>query len=895
MKETFLPLPLSRFPADVPLLPTIEYDFRGLNDFPSRHGIMSSGLDELNYRPTESSASFVQSWLFFGLLADLTGTLVNRDHILHPGPPQHTPKFHTLVDPPTLQHNELGLLMTSSSEESNLKSLSKKLRVTVRVGVYNVGRIDRLVVAERHPMPLVLLAVKILLCDLAAMRVGRSGLYSLPWDNGLEESRLVPYHTSASGLVSSSVKILEGLMKDKGWCPSQILRIGSTCDYSMMHYLSSIDRRSSEKIIHDACSSKNCQAYNSEPDSYVTSHTARDCQCSFIAAPTEQIIGVIKSGGVPLISLHKASHGNIEIRVRASKANSNYTAISHVWSGGLGNVQENALPLCQLEYLDRCVSKMSRNGERGLNYRKNAFYKDLAGKVRISPLGLDNLESSRSRDPKLFWIDTLCIPVDPKSSDLRMKAINKMDAVYAHAREVLVLDSEIQRLSIKETHPCELLARLAYSSWMGRSWTLQEGAIGRATYFQCADGALTLQRSRSDILQQSLFSMAFLGFREVRSVIRHRTTEINISESAISQCVGHDRVENVSLKMLLNSLHRGRNKTIVSSMSMVGLVPENQQLLSFVGIWNELIHRSTTKPEDMFAIFANLLDFNAGQIINLPQEKRMQAILWSSGKIPFSLLFNTGPRFNDGENHRDRWVPAVPKGSKLTQSPSLEFAEDGRSFCLSDMNAESQLLTVIAQADSLPLYSYLLDTEKGKTYFVKAIRSVEDTVNTLTHEGICIVMDPLPPAQRKHIDLNGIRIGPSARGACLFVMSRSCLSRTTPGVSAQHPVPPLWTHTQGKNVLSTVYDCPVRIWEVKDTGFIPRSEMRELHTHGGSSNCPIIQCAILTPGYEMHLETGICLPHIYRGWARLITAMPPQTLPVPKNPMLAVVYPRIQV
>ena len=896
MKETFLPLPLSRFPADVPLLPTIEYDFRGLNDFPTRHGIMSSGLDELNFRPTESSASFVQSWLFFGLLADLTGMLVDRDHVLHPGPHQYTPKFHTLVYPPTLQHNELGLRMTSSSEESNLKSLSKKLRDTVRVGIYNVGRIDRLVVAERHPMPLVLLSVKILLCDLAAMRVGRSGLYSLPWDGGLEEPRLVPYHTSGSSLVSSSVKILEGLMKDKGWCPSQIHRVGWTCDYSMMQYLSNIDRRHFEKMVHGTCSSRKCQAYNSEPDSYVTSHTTRDCQCSFIAAPTEQVVEVIRSGGVPVISLHKASHGKIEIRVRASKANSSYTAISHVWSGGLGNVQENSLPLCQLEYLDQCISKMPRNGERGLNYQKNAFFKDLAGKVCISPLGLDNLVSSKSRDPKLFWIDTLCIPVNPKSSDLRMKAINKMDAVYAHAREVLVLDSEIQRLSIEETHPCELLARLAYSSWMGRSWTLQEGAIGRATYFQCADGALTLQRSKSNILQQSLFSIAFLGFREVRSFVRHRTTKINFSASAISQCVGHERVESVSLKMLLNSLHRGRDKTSISDMNMVGLVPENQQLLSFVGIWNELNHRSTTKPEDMFAIFANLLDFNAGQIINLPENKRMQAILWSSGNIPFSLLFNTGPRFNDGESYRDRWVPAVPKGSKLTQNPSLKFAEDGRYFCLTDMNAESQLLTMIAQADSLPLYSYLLDTEKGKTYFVKAVRSVEDTVSIITHQGICIVMDPLPLAQRKRIDLNGIEIGSNTRGACLFVTSRSCLSRTTPGVSTQHPVPRLSTDTQEKNVLSTIYDCAVRIWEVKDTVCIPRSEMRELHTHGGPSSCPIIQCASLTPGYEMHLETGICdLPLLYRGWARLITAMPSQTLPVPKNPMLAVVYLQIQV
>ena len=381
---------------------------------------------------------------------------------------------------------------------------------------------------------------------------------------------------------------------------------------------------------------------------------------------------------------------------------------------------------------------------------------------------------------------------------------------------------------------------------------------------------MTLQRSRLEILQQGLLSMTFLGFREVRSAVQYKTTKINFSESAISQCVGHDRIENVSLKIFLNSLYRGRNRTTFSNISMFGLISENQQLLLFVGIWNELTHRSTTKPEDMFAIFANLLDFNAGQIINLPYENRIKAILWSSGKLPFSLLFNTGPRLNDGESHQDRWVLAVLKGSKLSQNPSLSFAEDGRSFYLTDMNAESRLLSMMTQTNLLPLYSHLLDTESGKTYFVKAIRSVEDTMNIITQEGVCIVMDPLPPAQSNHIDLDGMKIGPSTPGACLFVMSRSCLSSTTPEVSTQPLTPPLPTHTQKKNVLSTIYNCPVRIWEVKDTACVPRSEVRELNLHGRPSSCPIIQCAILTPGYKMHLETGkYNLPLTYRRWTRL--------------------------
>ena len=119
--------------------------------------------------------------------------------------------------------------MISSSKESNLKPLSQKLRDTVRVGIDNVGRVDRLVVVvERHPMPLVLLFVKILLYDLAAMRIGRSGLYLLPWDGGLEEPRPVPYYTFVSSLGSSSVKMLVGLMKGKGWCPLKSIALAGS-------------------------------------------------------------------------------------------------------------------------------------------------------------------------------------------------------------------------------------------------------------------------------------------------------------------------------------------------------------------------------------------------------------------------------------------------------------------------------------------------------------------------------------------------------------------------------------------------------------------------------------------------------------------------------------------
>ena len=818
MEEEFFPIRLSGFPAEVPLLPSVDYDFRGLDDFPTRHGIALGGLEELEHKPAEDSASLVQSWLFFGLLADLTGTLVDRQSVLHPDTDQ-TPSHRILAHPATSRHYELGLRVAS-------KRLSKRIFKIVQIGIDGVERIDRLHIAGENPMPLVLLSVKILLRDLEAMRVDRLGIYSWPWDSRLEDFRLIPC-PSGSRSVSSSAKALENLMNVKGWCPSQIHRIGSNYDYSMMHYLSTIDRRTSEKTTHDFCSSKMCQAYNSAPDSYSTTHKIAGCQCSFVAAPTEQLNEIIRLGGIPLISLHEAAHGKLAIHVHTSKSKSQYSAISHVWSGGLGNVQANSLPLCQLNHLNHCLSVLPKDGERGLNYMENKFHMDLSGKVWISSLGLDNLISPKNRKPKLFWMDTLCIPVDPTASDLRMKAINKMDAVYAHAREVLVLDPEVQTLSISDTHPCELLSRLAYSSWMSRSWTLQEGAIGRATYFQCADGAFTLERTRSYFVQQSLPSLLALGFRGVCSIIRHRATKIEYSEAARGRNMGHERVENHLLKVLLNSLNRGRNARTKAGTDLVGLVSKEKQLKSFVTIWNELIKRSTTKPEDMFAILANLLDFNAGQIIKLPRDERMKAILWSSSTIPFSLLYNTGPRLVGSKSHRDKWVPTAPKGSKLTKSPSMKFAADGRTFCLTTKKSETQPLALIVQGDSLPLEPFL-DVER--------------------RDG----GEPAP------------KVGPRSRGVCLSVTSMRPSSTITPESPARRPAQRLRALQFEKPSLSTIYDCPVRIWEVNDTESIPESEKLTFQNSDRPITYPTIRCQNLRTCYELHLETGICSMMISR-------------------------------
>ncbi|KAL9033018.1 MAG: hypothetical protein Q9214_007710 [Letrouitia sp. 1 TL-2023] len=84
--------------------------------------------------------------------------------------------------------------------------------------------------------------------------------------------------------------------------------------------------------------------------------------------------------------------------------------------------------------------------------------------------------------------------------------------------------------------------------------------------------------------------------------------------------------------------------------------------------------RSTTKWEDVYGIFANLLSFRVKDIESLPENKRMKAMLCGQGCIPIRLLFQHSMVLSS-ETSSDRWVPQFPKGNQLDeQSYDVDYA-----------------------------------------------------------------------------------------------------------------------------------------------------------------------------------------------------------------------------
>lgn len=152
-----------------------------------------------------------------------------------------------------------------------------------------------------------------------------------------------------------------------------------------------------------------------------------------------------------MISISLTPEGDPQLSFLDPSPNIQYTAISHVWIGGLGNFSQNQLPRCQLLRIHSL-----RKGLKSYKPRQEIFSNSVSspgnsffakgsrifeGLSIISSflLCLYRRRKPRRRDlelayikdntPVIFWMDTLCIPVGLENASLRADSINKMDLI----------------------------------------------------------------------------------------------------------------------------------------------------------------------------------------------------------------------------------------------------------------------------------------------------------------------------------------------------------------------------------------------------------------------------------------------------------------------------------
>lgn len=330
-----------------------------------------------------------------------------------------------------------------------------------------------------------------LISDLVSDEGGSSSHVKL-WDTRVDNHKLarksttsrddIPEDTRPSRVSSLaeddtpavSIEELKEIMLGRGWCFHQIEYLAKIYQLPVLFRLARLDRKAQRPEDHRPClNEKACVAYNSpQTETYETKHAA-DClrtNCNMIKVPYEDLARIIRSGGVPLVSIHEHSDDGFVISVHRRKFRGDYITISHVWADGLGNPRENALPRCQIKLLQPLF-----NHEKDVGWSRG-WVKRLDSML----FGGNNL--------RMLWMDTLCIP--PKDTSLRAQCIDAMASIYAGSSRTYVFDKELMAIPMNpnfdELHTIE---KIICSVWMSRSWTLQEAILPEECLFQL-DGAV---------------------------------------------------------------------------------------------------------------------------------------------------------------------------------------------------------------------------------------------------------------------------------------------------------------------------------------------------------------------------------------------------------------------
>ncbi|KAI9871761.1 MAG: hypothetical protein M1830_002482 [Pleopsidium flavum] len=404
-------------------------------------------------RSAGEAISFLQNWLFFGLLVTVFGPdLDTRDFRRNKDGHEFVTTIPLPVFSAALVEREKELKATKALEvmmQGRQRQLDTCLRLAHEVFAY--------ICYDTSLEPAVLLSIGALGDYLTNVRnliycetILPDSELVLAWPNGC-----------VRGLEAD---LLAKRMLQDGWCRSEVRRLYRFSP-SAMYFVSNLDRPGPDKDHRDKCNRFQCVAYQIDNDAYSTEHVPKGCGCKHIYAEQGQLYSILKSGVIPLISTSCAFEEDVPLEIIPAKPDTRYVAISHVWSDGLGNPLANSLPRCQLVHIARLVNQL------------------------YGPT-----------DPPIpFWMDTICCPTEPEAAtDL---AIILMRKTYREADKVLVLENYLRFHPAEPMSEFERMARIFCSSWTQRLWTLQEGVLARSLFIQFADTALNFNEAYLSMVQ----------------------------------------------------------------------------------------------------------------------------------------------------------------------------------------------------------------------------------------------------------------------------------------------------------------------------------------------------------------------------------------------------------
>ncbi|KAI4096507.1 MAG: hypothetical protein LQ344_001015 [Seirophora lacunosa] len=571
--------------------------------------------------------------------------------------------------------------------------------------------------------------------------------------------------------------LLEERMACAGWCRFQIATLRYQHLPSTVYYLSSLPHRTTfGGSTHSDCTPDQCTSAGVDPTTYEPRHR-KTCMpdrrdCSMIGVDTARVAEIVLQGSIPLIEIRLQLDGAVALDVVPHNSSLRYVAISHVWSGGLGNARANAMRTCQLKYLQGLLLRLRENGDDDLDRRQGCRkIQDSADDIRFK-WGFE-----RQKMPLYLWIDTLCIPVGDPYNAAKTQTLNRMAQLYIAAQCVLVLDPELPEIHHRAMRKEQTFAHIMCSSWMSRSWTFQEACMARIWFVQFADGYFTVDKK-------------YFEFQKASEKLDEDIEDVNPIATTSCNFPAVSDMSEPQIRLMDDVSYWFREMPVIAKIRNRDpreLMNKLEDWKNFALAWNGLRNRSTTKPEDLFGILAVVVDLSAGEILKLPQENRLKAILRSQSTLPLPLLYQSSPKLLN-ENGVDTWAPSAIRGNRLDlHSGYVSLNPKG---LLLDPGKWAQLSTPQAiLVDSCPVSSWFLHVSIGQTQTVYMVELLLTGTSPIPDSPVCSLCFIF----HNDLTINDNEIGTFTSGACVFI------------------------HSLTQQTYQASYRCPIRVFATQNT------------------------------------------------------------------------------
>jgi Heterokaryon incompatibility protein (HET) len=640
-----------------------EYQSSSFFSYPADQGLTDDYL--LTGRAPDAKGH-LETWFYFGMLCEVLGPLDQNDFLCA------DTDGHRILTTVHLEKyaNSWWKRLKAYPGQKKKDDLSKAHRcIDFVYERLNYGWISDKVQGLLGPS--FVMAVIILGSSLSHV-VARFATKRLAWHQKLPSSELqVPWQPTSA--------FLDDKMLEAGWCPNEVQRFKNMLSPLTQAYALGLRRHC--KLRHDSCTRYECKANNADAVTYRTAHVRAGCQCQFLSVDVNAVKRILEKEvpGIPLIEVRKKSNSVIELKVVEYHSRKRYVAVSHVWSDGMGNCHQNALPQCQLAKL----------WELGGHLLKDPSYMALSSDDRVNPfvLGAAHLWHAApnilgiDRGTTTIWIDSLCVPLEDKP---RKVAIRGMKDVYAKGRisfrtfswdfqllstiwtahRVMILDSEL--LSVDHVTKQETMIRImTCSGWMRRLWTFQEGVFAHQrayVYFRNKAVRIPYVVDRL-VVEHTRGNFPLFGEPIFYDAYGHWLSTFRILQESLSR-----------YKRFENSLLRAKKFDQSYRMSL---------------IWITVMGRTTSKETDRPVIMASLLGLDTAKILAVPVKpfvkdtgevvpggpaERMRKLYEMVSYFPQSIIFQEGERFPE---QGWRWAVTSCKLSAGTSGTRL-YGAPGR-------------------------------------------------------------------------------------------------------------------------------------------------------------------------------------------------------------------------